>query len=323
MRLACPIAVVLLLGLVVGCGSSTKKKTATPAGPAIPWTAEQPPRLAERAPATTPCRASDLHVQGQVKFVPRLQGGIALVAIRNTGTHACRLTGRPRVRFVKTGGPTQVERAVPPTPTRFPEATYPASSLLALRPGESGDVTVTWDNWCDPVIKGKPHVPPSAIRFTLPAGRGSLDADYNAVPPCLDLNAPSTIGVSVFQPNLIPQGHRWTDAFLRASVSGQPIHGRRGRLVRFRVVLTNASGPTVRFDRCPAYIQQLVPTGKLEVYELNCRAAHPLARGQSLAFAMRVRVPQDAPQGANGLFWALDPFGARAPQFTARVRIGS
>ena len=82
--------------------------------------------------------------------------------------------------------------------------TYPASALLALRPGEAGDVTISWDNWCDPVIEGKPRVPPSALRITLPGGRGSVDADYNAVPPCLDPSAPSTIGVSPFQPNLVP-----------------------------------------------------------------------------------------------------------------------
>jgi hypothetical protein len=32
-------------------------------------------------------------------------------------------------------------------------------------------------------------------------------------------------------------------------------------------------------------------------------------------------VPPDAPLGANGLFWALDPFGLRAPQLHARVTI--
>ena len=36
---------------------------------------------------------------------------------------------------------------------------------------------------------------------------------------------------------------------------------------------------------------------------------------------MRVRVPSDAPLGANGLFWELDPFGSRNPQLHARVTI--
>jgi hypothetical protein len=36
---------------------------------------------------------------------------------------------------------------------------------------------------------------------------------------------------------------------------------------------------------------------------------------------MRVRVPQNALLGANGLFWELDPFGGRAPQVHARGAI--
>jgi hypothetical protein len=243
------------------------------------------------------------------------------VPLRNVSGSACRLTGRPNVTFVKKGGPVQVVKPFPTTPANFPETTYAPSSLLALRPGESGDVTIAWDNWCDPVVQGRPHLPPKALRITLPAGRGSIDTDYNAVPPCIDPNAPTTIGVSVFQPNLVRAERPWTNAFLRATVPGQPIHARRGGMLRFRVVLHNASQTTVRFGRCPAYAQQLVPRGRVEAYTINCRAAHPIAPGKSLAFAMRLRVPDNAPLGANGLFWELDPFGARAPQVHARVTI--
>lgn len=198
-------------------------------------------------------RASDLGVRSQVRFVPRLTGGIALVTIENRGGRACRLTGRPRVRLVKGGGPAQVQRPIPTTPASFPETPYPPTSLLALRPGEYGALTITWDNWCDPVVAGKARVPPSALRITLPGGRGSIDADYNAVPSCVDPTAPSTIGVSVFQPNLIPTRERpWTDAFLRASVPDQPVHARRGGILRFRIVLENLSHTTARFGRCPA-----------------------------------------------------------------------
>jgi hypothetical protein len=316
MARAAPIALLLLV-LAAGCGSSAKNNAG---GPAVPWTSKKPAQVAERTPVATSCSAAELRM-GQVRFVARLNGGIALVAVRNAGKRTCRLTGRPRVRFVKDGGPTQVQRPIPVSPTVFPEATYPASSLLALRPGESADVTVTWDNWCDPAVKGKPHLPPSAFRLTLPGGRGSLDADYNAVPQCLDPKAPTTIGVSVFQPSLIPTGHRWTEAFVDASVGGDPIHARRGTIAHFRVVLTNRSSTAVRFGRCPSYVQQLVPKGELEVYSLNCRAAHPIAPGKSLAFAMQVRVPSDAPIGANGLFWELDPFGARAPELHTRVTV--
>jgi hypothetical protein len=315
-----PALLVPLLAAAAGCDSGSSQKTET-APPAVPWVSTKPPQVAEREPAARWCRAADLKPPRQVTFVPRLHGGVALVALRNVSGQACRLTGRPGAIFVKDGGPVQVQKPFPTTPSNFPETTYPASSLLALRPGESGDVTIAWDNWCDPVIKGRPHVPPSALRITLPAGRGSLDVDYNAVPPCVDPSAPTTIGVSGFQPTLVPTGRRWTDAFLRASVPGQPIHGRRGGILRFHVVLRNASRTAVRFARCPAYAQQLVPAGSVEVYGLNCRAAHAIRPGKTLAFAMRMHVPASAPLGPNGLFWELDPFGARAPQVHARVTI--
>jgi len=311
----------LVLALATGCDSDSKQQPQAVAGPAVPWVASTPPQLARRAPATGACRSSDLEVPGQVKFIARLQGGIALVTIRNTGKRACRLTGRPGVSFVKRGGPVQVQRPIPPTPSNFPEVTYPASSLRALRPGEAAAVTVSWQNWCDPVVKGVPHVPPSALRIVLPRGRGHLDADYNAVPPCLDPKLPSTIGVSRFQPSLVPGGRFFSDAFLQGSVPGQPVHGRRGGLLRFRVVLRNRSRTTATFEHCPAYIEQLAPSGRVEAHQLNCAAAKPIEPGNSVAFAMRIRVPRNAPLGANGLFWELDPFGSHNPQLHARVAI--
>jgi hypothetical protein len=214
-----------------------------------------------------------------------------------------------------------VQRPIPTTPSNFPEIAYPRSSLLALRPGESAAVTISWDNWCDPKVPGKPHVPPSAVRITLPAGRGSIDADYNAVPRCLAPSSPSVLGVSTFQPTLIPRGRPWSTAFLVASVPGQPVHATRGGILRYRVVLRNISQTTARFERCPAYIEQIVPGGTVQAYELNCAAAHPIAPGESLAFGLQVRVPPDSPLGANGLFWGLDPFGILAPQVHARVVI--
>jgi hypothetical protein len=315
------LALVSLLAVVAGCSSSSKKVKPAPIGPAVPWTSAQPPVIADRAPAAIPCRGTDLAVERQVTFVPMLNGGIALVTIRNTGSHTCRLAGRPGVRFVKKGGPKQVQKPVPPTPSDFPEVTYPASALGALRPGESGALTITWENWCDPAIPGKPHVPPSAVRITLPDGRGSLDADYNAVPQCLDPSKPTTIGVSNFQPSLIPQGHAWSRVLLRASIPNQPVHGKPGGILRFRVVLRNISRTTARFDRCPAYVEQLAPSGRPVVYDLNCQAAHPIKPGKSLAFAIQIHVPATAPVGANGLFWELDPLGAQGPQVHARVII--
>src|SRR3954451_21731286 len=85
-RASIRIASVLLpLALAAGCSSSSKKSDADALGPAVPWTSSRPSQVAERAPAAAACAAADLKVQGQVTFVPNLEGGIALVTLRNAG----------------------------------------------------------------------------------------------------------------------------------------------------------------------------------------------------------------------------------------------
>ena len=259
MRIKLAIALVAPLVLLGGCGGA---KQAEFDGPVVPWTASQPSELAERTPASTPCRAADLAVQGQVDFEAYGNGGgIAVIALRNTGKQACRLDGSPRVRLVKHGGPRQVNTPIQRPPLIFPDTAYPVSSLLAVRPGEYAGLTVTWENWCDPEIPGKKRLPPSALRITLPNGTGHIDADYNAVPPCRDPKQPSTIGVSPFETAKVKAAAPWTTASVKASVPNQPVHARRGELLHFVVVLRNTSRATVRFDRCPSYVQQLVPEG--------------------------------------------------------------
>jgi hypothetical protein len=312
---------IALLVLLAGCGGS-KDPVADYDGPVVPWTSAQPSQLAERAPVSQPCRAADLAVQGDVTFAPYGNGGgIAVVALRNKGTGECRLQGSPRVRLVKDGGPQQVNNAIQRPPVIFPDTAYPPSTLLAIRPGEYAGLTITWDNWCDRQIPGQKRIPPSAVRITLPDGAGHLDADYNAVPPCRDPKSPSAIGVSPLETAKVMAASPWTNASVTASVPGQPVHAARGAMLHFTVVLRNTSHATVRFDHCPAYVQQLVPAGQVEVHNLNCAAAKPIAPGASEAFAMEIRVPQNAPKGGNGLFWALDPFGAKQPQLNARASV--
>jgi hypothetical protein len=321
MRLKLVTALVAPLVVLVGCGGS-KKPGEKVEGPVVPWIPRQPPQLAERTPTSTPCRGQDLAVHGQIDFESNGQGGgIAVIALQNKGKQECRLAGRPSVKLVKSGGPKQVNSPIDAPPLIFPDTALPPSSLLAIQPGEFAGLTVTWSNWCDPQIPGKNRTPPKAVRITLPDGTGHVDADYNAVPGCLDAKKPSTIGVSPFESAKVKPAPPWTNVAgaITASVANQPVHGKRGQMLRFVVVLKNLSRETVRFDRCPSYVQQLVPTGQVEVHELNCAAAKPIAAGKTEAFAIQIRVPKDAPIGGNGLFWGLDPFGAKQPQINARA----
>jgi hypothetical protein len=324
MRSKLAMALVAPLVLIAGCGGSNKDGAAKFDGPVVPWAANQPPEFAARAPVSTPCQAADLAVHGQVDFEAYGNGGaIAVIALQNKGKQVCRLEGTPRVKLVKNGGPKQVNTALQRPPLIFPDTAYPLSALLAIQPGEYVGLTVTWTNWCDPEIPGKTRVPPSAVRITLPNGTGHVDADYNAVPPCSDPKSPSSLGVSPFETAKVKVAQPWTSGSVTASVPDQPVHARRGEMLRFNVVLKNTSRVPVTFDRCPAYVQQLVPMGQVEVHVLNCAGAKPIAPGKSEAFAMQIRVPKNAPVGGNGLFWALDAFGAKQPQLNARATVDS
>jgi hypothetical protein len=310
------VALLASLTFVAGCGNSSDSASSV-----VPWTANEPSQLADRSPVQTPCKASDLAVHGDVDFEAYGNGGgIAVIALQHKGKQPCRLEGSPRVELVKKGGPHQVNSAIQRPPVIFPDTAYPLSSLLAIRPGEYAGLTITWDNWCDP-DKGAKRVAPSAVRITLPGGAGHLDADYNAVPQCTDPKRPSTIGVSPFETAKVKPVPAWTSASLKASVPNQPVRAKRGGMLDFVVVLQNTSSATVRFDRCPSYVAQLVPAGQVEVHNLNCAAAKPLAPGAKEAFAMRMKVPKNAPVGGNGLFWGLDPFGGKQPQLHARATI--
>lgn len=315
------MALVTPLVLIAACGGS-KEADLKVDGPVVPWIARQPSELAERTPASTPCRAADLATTGQVEFVANGKGGgIAVVALKNKGTQECRLEGRPSVKLVHNGVPKQVNAPIDRPPMIFPDTAYPLSSLLAIRPGEVAGLTLTWTNWCDPQIPGKKRVAPSAVRITLANGTGHIDADYNAVPACLDPKRPSTIEVSPFETAKVKPAPPWTTATsaVKAVVANQPVHAKRGELLRFTVVLQNTSQAPVRFDHCPAYVQQLVPAGQVEVHVLNCARAKPIAPGKREGFAMQIRVPKNAPVGGNGLFWGLDPFGAKSPTINARA----
>jgi hypothetical protein len=319
--LALICAVVVLLA---GCSATHRD----PAGkvPLVPWDGAPPPQLqAGHVVPASPCRASRLRVVGTgFLFQPAIAGGTGSVTLRNAGPGACRLTGRPDVRLVgAVPAPQQRQIPLPAEPPAFPTVVAPDATLLAVPAGGTATLGVDWRNWCLPRVRKAP-VPPRAARITLPGGRGSIDAGYNAVPSCDAPGQPATIGVRPFQPSPVRATAPWTTGIVQAAIqplSGgeAPLEGRRGEVVRFAVQLHNASAATVRFDRCPLLIEMLAPAGRPEVHQLNCRAASPIPPAASLRFEMRIQVPADAPAAGNGLFWELDPTGAQGPQAVSRL----
>jgi hypothetical protein len=322
------LALLAALVAVAGCGGSHHADQARDATPLVPWTEEPVPQLAvsDAAPAP-PCRASQLRPEGSgFAFQAAVVGASGSVALRNVGSSACRLTGRPAVRFVGAPrAPRQRQVPLAPRPPQFPRLQRPSSWLLSLAPGRSATLAIEWRNWCVPHARtAEKLIPPKAVRVTLPRGRGSLAIPYNAVTSCERPGEPSTIRVQPFQPPLLPASRPWTDQVLSAKVltlggEARPLHARRGESLRYSVAIRNEGRATVRFDQCPFAVELLAPAGRPEAHRLNCRAARPLAPRASLRFEMRIRVPADAPVGPNGLFWELDPLGAGGPQVVSRL----
>ena len=289
--------------------------------PLVPW---DDTVMAAPSPAAAPCQAARLAATG-FQFTATASGGTGAASLRNTGPDACRLSGRPGVEVVgAVPAPSQRQLPLPADTPEFPTVVPPDSALSAVPPGGSVTVSVDWRNWCVPAGAPAP-VPPRAIRLTLPDGGGAVEVPYNAVPPCETPGDPSTLGVRPFQPAPLPSSPPWTVTGLRATI--QPLTGNagltgtRGGTVRFAVLLQNPSSAPVPFDHCPLVVEMLAPAGRPEAHQLNCRAAGVLPAGGALRFEMRVPVPADAPDGANGLFWELDPTGSQGPQVTARVTV--
>jgi hypothetical protein len=323
------LALLAALLAAAGCGGSHHADQARDATPLVPWTEEPVPQLAvsDAAPAR-PCRASQLRPQkGGFTFHAAVVGATGSVALRNVGGSACRLTGRPAVRFVGAPrAPRQRQVPMPARPPQFPRVQRPSSWLLSLAPGRAATLAVEWHNWCVPHARtGQRLIPPEAVRVTLPRGRGSLEIPYNAVTSCERPGEASTIRVQPFQPPLLPASRPWTDQVLSAKVltldgTAAPLHARRGESLRYSVAIRNEGRATVRFDgECPFAVELLAPAGRPEAHRLNCGAARPLAPRATLRFEMRMRIPTHAPVGPNGLFWELDPLGAGGPQVVSRL----
>ena len=281
--------------------------------------------------AAPACRAADLRVAGHgLVLVPgATSGGTGTLLVRNRGAHACRLTGRPAVRFVGgTAPPPQRERARPADTPAFPQLAPAAGALRALAPGRGAVLRLDWANWCpraSAAALARGVAPPRALRIALPGG-GRLDAPYSAVVPCDHAGRPSVIGVQPFAPEPLHAGTGFTAVPLTATAhplggGTGVLHARRGQPLRFAVELRDRSRTAgVRFDgRCPLLAEKFAPVGPTEAHRLNCAAAKPIAPGGSQWFEMRVQVPRDAPLGPNGLFWRLDPVGDFGPQVVARV----
>jgi hypothetical protein len=323
-----PALALALAAVAAGCGSNHHAAPKPTPPRLVPWHDDE----TTTAPTVAApwCRAAQLRVVGRgFVLAPAPSGATGAAILRNAGPGACRLEGRARVRLVGASpAPRQTQLALPAQPPTFPAVAPPDSLLQSIPAGGRVTLAIAWSNWCVRAAKRRhprPR-PPRAFLVTLRRGGGHLELGYNGVAPCFAPRRPSTIGVRPYQPAALARTTPWTSQPVAASIEGvtgqpPPLHATHGSDLRYAVRLRNLSQTTISFAHCPLVVEMLAPAGGSEAHRLNCAAARALAPGRSETFEMRIAVPASAPTGANGLFWELDPLGARGPEAVARVLV--
>jgi hypothetical protein len=295
----------------------------------VPWIPASPPALVRPALAP-PCRLAHLRLadpRGVFDNGLAGSGYAGSIIFRNDGS-PCSLVGQPRLRFV--GGPaarvhqveTELSKDIQPTPDVLPAP----FSIRALPTGRSAWVEVAWRSWCAPGNPGGGQMspPPSALEVVLRSGDVAR-FPVGGTPVCYGPALTSIVEAGEFRPYL-PPAKQSTAIPLKASLDSQLYDAVRGATLRYRVTVRNTSRRPYRFAQCPVYVEQLGTAKALlaqrgiakEIHFLNCRSIGAIAPGQSVTFAMEIRVPPTLKAG-DLLEWQLAPRAYSAPWAPANV----
>ena len=300
------------LVLVVGVGASgCAKSTATApvrheapsaaaaSGPVtppgvVPWADRPAPP--EPAASYPPPPHAPACQPGQLR-VATVQGGalagdtlIGVVTATNVGRTVCSLVGTPSAAgLVTTSGRT--------VPVRLASGRLPGGADSDLPPGDQARLTVEYEGGGSP---GCAAIWPRALRLTLPSG-GTVEVVKPLFPtvscPALGVGAFYVRGADVPLPMPL-------DA-LRVTLH-VPATVRAGTVLAYTVTLSNPTSGPIGLVPCPGYWAHGFVNGESVVHDqLNCDGHTAIAAGQSLTFAMRIPVPDQADPGAP-LYWHLD-----------------
>lgn len=287
---------------------------------AVPWVNRPaPPRPAPRfAPpiSSAPCRAEAL--RGSVVHVTGVTGNfLGRLALTNMGTAACSVDGTPRLFGVRSGAPRQAIGLGDGRGTALDGRGGRPFRQTDLLPG--GQATITLDipysfflEPGQPCARDNPHrpMPFDSLVIGLAAGGtvdvpGTLpDLECAAVPALLLTTGFVVNGSDDPLPEPVDRLQARIDA---------PRSAKGGTTLSFSVVLHNPTDGAIALDPCPGYWVHLSAFGGSDVHaQLNCDTVHRIDPGQSVRFAMRIRVPAGAHLGS--IYWNFDtPAGLNTP----------
>ncbi len=299
----------------------------------IPWLPTKPDIGAAHPPLAPACTGSQLRTTFEIQGLNMYQavGGISVV---NTSSTPCSLVGLPRFSMAGTKAPLHVARMNGPLSVPFDPLAPPVGSLRALRPGRHVSVVLLVSVPCQADVGspcGRSPNASGALMFDAPGGGRIrlLNTNSKSAEP---FSRDEILQATRFTP-VVPTGPPSSALPLRARVVGAAlIHikattqrsfiARAGSWMSFAVVLTNVGhGRFVFGSKCPAYTEDWGGLARsARAYVLNCHPVGSIASGQSVRFAMRIRVPHTSlPFGWFG--WTLSPHTYKAPTAGGMVKI--
>lgn len=304
-RLGMAVAAVLAtLSAALGPSLVTEDRPApVPSPSVIAWAdlpyANPPPPSVPPRPVQDTCRASDLRL---VSVTTDGAGGTLFrtVLVRNDGSAACTIPGRPRLAGVRgrAGGARVENIRIKPTDRDVVVGVVVGVVPATIEPGEAAEAVIETYGGC---LDGRSETVYKSVRVAIGDGDIMLPGDLNA-----------TCGVGAgpwHRAVTAPDG----SLPLLATISA-PTTATLGTDLAFLVTLTNPTPAPVVLGFCPNYVIGLtlmIKTGG--VHQLNCGATaeHPasIEPGGSVTYAMRLPLPapsETAQPGTGQLTWSMD-----------------
>jgi hypothetical protein len=299
------VAVVVAVAAVAGNWDSghPERVTTSPSvnlAGTVPWVDQAaPPYQAPTAPPTPtpgtdarPCTAGDVTAS-------LADGGgagghsLRYVRFRNTSTSTCVLKGYPRVTASAPGQP-----SVAGTDGSF----FPSFSTANMRPGQDTYLGVETGTYCAARPGGgSPGPLYHRLDVTLPGG-GTVTVDD----PAKGFDVSCGLHLTRFfvqQPEPGPVHDPLSD--LTVSLEVPPTVAAGATLV-YVADLTNPTDRSVSLARCPGYVEAASgPTRIKEAYGLNCAPVGAIAAHDTVRFAMRLHVPDQAASGPLTFHWSM------------------